>query len=124
MYETNALTDTIGMVIAVSFALQTAMGPGLSALANLASAYVPVGLSRWVAIAAGGTLGGLLGVIAWRSDGDDRWIVIGALAGLLAGASQRGPAQGRPTRSIEASDRCDRNCCRGERIDRTDTFRV
>lgn len=116
MYKANALTDTIGLVIAVSFALQIAIGAGLANLVDLLTWRMSYRLARLVTICCSGLFGGTLGVIAWQVDGELRWIGIGVLAGLLAGAGQRlvrGAMQRTGSDRNEAS-RCWRPvCCRG-----------
>lgn len=89
MYKANALTDAIGLVIAVSFALQTAIGPGLSNLVELLTLRMSNRVARLVTICCGGIFGGMLGLVAWQNDGNRGWVAMGVLAGLLAGAGQR-----------------------------------
>lgn len=97
MFEPNALTDAIALTIAVSFALRPAIGLGVSGMLGLwpfRGRRRPRG-AMWSSIVAGMLLGAVLGGIAWRGDGDARWIAIGALAGLLAGAGEARTRTGR-----------------------------
>jgi hypothetical protein len=88
MIDRNALTDAAAMTIAVSFALQPAIGPGISGLLGLIALNKRSLAARWAAIVLGALFGIALGLIAWQGDGDMRWIAIGALAGVLAGAGE------------------------------------
>jgi hypothetical protein len=111
MDKANALTDAIGLVIAVSFALQTAVGPGLNGLVELLASRVSNLVARLVAIGCGGLIGGLLGVVAWQSDGNRGWIAIGVLAGLLVGTGQRLRSGSTRAGSVsnEEAAQCDRD---------------
>jgi hypothetical protein len=108
---------TVGLVVAASLALQTALGPAMAGIVESikATGRIAEGYSGLVSMAIGISFGTLAGLIACAESGalslqNAHWIVVGAFAGLIGlgagGVRSHLVSQGRQVQ--EAQDKAGR----------------
>lgn len=88
MQDVSDMSLAVGVVIAASVALQTSLGPTLTAIVDALKATnrIPKGWSGVTALAVGALLGMATGLIAVGYTDDTSWLLVGGFAGLLLGA--------------------------------------
>jgi hypothetical protein len=103
---------TVGLVVAASLALQTALGPAMAGIVEAikATGRIAEGYSGMVSVAIGTGFGTLAGLIACAESGalslqNAHWIVVGAFAGLIGlgagGVRSHLVAQGREVQAAQ-----------------------